>query len=71
MAGHLAKISVFVIGGFMLVPYAPLLALMIPAAIAGTWAGSQALEYVDERRFKIVYKTILTVIAVALVVEAV
>ena len=53
------------------ISYAPLLAVMTPAAIAGTWAGSQALEYVDERRFKVVYKTILTVIAVALVVEAV
>lgn len=71
MAGHLAKVAVFVIGGFVLLPYLPLLALMIPAAILGTWAGSRALEHVEERHFKIAYKTILTVIALRLVVEAV
>lgn len=70
MAGHLAKVAVFVIGGFVLLPYAPLLALMIPAAVAGTWVGSRLLDRVDERRFKIVYKTILTVIALELVIEA-
>jgi len=71
MAGHLAKVAVFVIGGFVLLPYAPLLALMIPAAIVGTWAGSRALEHVDERHFKVAYKTILSLIALRLVVEAV
>ncbi len=71
MAGHLAKIAVFVIGGFVLLPYAPLLAWMIPAAIVGTWAGSRMLDRVDERRFKIVYKTILSLIALELVISAI
>jgi uncharacterized membrane protein YfcA len=68
--GHLAKIAVFVIGGFAFTPYVGLLAGMVPAAIVGTWAGSRLLEYVDEVWFTRLYKGVLTLVALRLVVAA-
>lgn len=67
--GHLAKIIVFVSGGFVFAPHAMLLAGMVPAAVAGTWAGSRILERIDEKWFTRLYKGVLTVVAGRLVVD--
>ena len=48
-----------------------LLALLCAMVVMGTWAGSQILHRVNERAFTILYKTVLTVIAVRLVVAEV
>ncbi|MFQ5417154.1 MAG: hypothetical protein ACE5FL_08935 [Myxococcota bacterium] len=36
--------------------------------IAGTWLGSQLLEYVSELWFRRLFKTVLTVVALRLIV---
>jgi len=64
--GHLAKIAVFGLVGFAFRDYALPLSLLCLAVICGTWLGSQLLEKVSERRFVQVYKTLLTVIALRL-----
>jgi uncharacterized membrane protein YfcA len=67
--GHLAKIAVFGLAGFAFRDYWIPLALLSVLVIVGTAIGSRWLEYVDERWFTRLYKTVLTVIALRLVVE--
>jgi uncharacterized membrane protein YfcA len=45
-----------------------LLALLSAAAVVGTWLGTRLLDRLDDRRFEFVYKSVLTLIAVRLVV---
>jgi uncharacterized membrane protein YfcA len=66
--GHLAKIAIFGFAGFAFREYWIPLALLSVLVIAGTAIGSRWLEYVDERWFTRLYKTVLTVIALRLVV---
>ena len=66
-----AKIVVFGVVGFAFGEYALLLAALCALVIVGTWTGSQLLERVDERTFTVLYKGVLTVIALRLVVSGV
>ncbi len=65
--GHLAKIAVFGTAGFAFVAYAGPLVLLAAAVVAGTWVGSQILGRVSETLFVRLYKTVLTLIALRLV----
>ena len=66
--GHLAKLVVFGLAGFALGDHWLLLTVMIPMAVAGTWLGSRLLDRVSERAFVLLYKGVLTVIALRLVI---
>ena len=44
------------------------LATMIPMVVAGTWAGSRLLHRVSEAHFVVLYKSVLTLIALRLVI---
>jgi len=68
--GHLAKTAIFGIAGFVFFDYLPVLALMIPLVIAGTWIGSHILEYVNEALFIRTYKVVLSLVALRLVIDA-
>jgi len=70
MLGHLAKGVVFVAAGFAYAAYSPLLALLCAMVVAGTWLGSLALEHVDERVFTWLYRSVLTLIALRLVLTS-
>jgi len=67
-AGHLVKIAIFGIAGFVFADYAVLLAVLSVSVIAGTWIGSQVLESVNERWFKRLYQGVLTLVALRLLV---
>jgi uncharacterized membrane protein YfcA len=69
--GHTAKILVFGIAGFAFGEWSFVLAILAACVVAGTWLGSQLLEYVNETWFVRLYKTVLTVIALRLVIAAV
>lgn len=66
--GHIAKVILF--GAVVAFAYAdwllPLLLLSV-MVIAGTWAGSRMLERVNDRAFTILFKTVLTLVALRLV----
>ena len=68
--GHLAKLAVFGVAGFAFVTYALPLAVLCVAVVAGTMAGSRILGRVSELWFTRLYKSVLTLIALRLVVEA-
>jgi uncharacterized membrane protein YfcA len=65
-AGHLAKLLVFGFAGFAFLPYAAPLTLLGVAVVAGTWAGSRLLDRVSETVFVRLYQTVLTLIALRL-----
>jgi uncharacterized membrane protein YfcA len=64
--GHLVKITLFALGGFAFAPWLGPLALLAAAVVAGTWVGTQLLDRVSERIFVPVFKTLLTLIALRL-----
>lgn len=65
--GHLAKLVVFGVAGFAFREHLTALVLLSVAVVAGTWLGSRLLERVSERWFIRAYKTVLTLIALRLV----
>ena len=67
--GHLAKIVIFGIAGFVFSEYLGLLAILCALVVVGTWLGSRLLDHVDERSFTLLYKGVLTLIAARLVLE--
>jgi uncharacterized membrane protein YfcA len=65
--GHMSKLILFGIAGFAYLDWAGPLAAMCGAVIAGTWLGSQLLERVNERMFTLLFKGVLTAVALRLV----
>lgn len=65
--GHMAKIAVFGVAGFAFAQYALPLLLLSVMVVVGTWLGSRLLDRVSERAFTLLYKGVLTVIAIRLV----
>lgn len=68
--GHLAKLVVFGAVGFAFGEHALLLALLAAMVVAGTWTGSRLLEFVNERAFTLLYKGVLSLIALRLITSA-
>ena len=68
--GHLAKLVVFGVTGFAYGGWIFVLAILSAAVVTGTWIGSRLLERVDERWFVLLYKTVLTGIAIRLCLQA-
>jgi uncharacterized protein len=66
--GHVVKIVLFGLAGFALADHALLLALLAPLAIAGTWVGSLLLDRVPERAFVVLFRSVLTLLALRLVI---
>jgi uncharacterized membrane protein YfcA len=67
--GHSAKILVFGGAGFAFSEYALPLVILCAMVVAGTWIGSQLLEHVSELWFKRLFKTILTLVALRLILH--
>lgn len=60
---HGLKVTAFTALGFALLEWVPLLALMVALGFVGTYIGRHLLDRVDERRFKLVFKVIMTALA--------
>ena len=71
LLGHVAKIIVFGVTGFAFAAWLLPLALLCAAVVLGTWIGSRLLERVNENDFVRLYKTVLTLIALRLVLSVV
>jgi uncharacterized membrane protein YfcA len=68
--GHVAKILLYAGFGFAFRAWWPLLACASACAIAGTWVGSRLLERISERGFTRLYKSVLSLLALQLVLSA-
>lgn len=64
---HLLKVLAFGGLGFAFGGYLPLVALMMGAGVAGTWAGRHVLARGDDARFHRVLSILLTLVALRLV----
>lgn len=67
--GHTAKIAAFGLAGFSYPAYALPLALLCGMVVLGTWVGSKLLDRVSETGFIRLYKTVLTLVALRLVIR--
>lgn len=64
---HLVKIAAFALAGFVFGPWLPLIAAMVLTGLAGTWVGANILRKMPESRFRLIFKTCLTVLALDLI----
>jgi uncharacterized protein len=60
---HALKVIAFTALGFALIEWIPLLALMVGLGFVGTYAGRRLLDRVDESRFQLAFKLIMTALA--------
>ena len=67
---HLAKLAAFGFVGVALGAYLPLIALMICGTVFGNWIGRNTLRRVPERMFRIVFQTLLALLALRLLAGA-
>ena len=68
---HGVKIVAFGVLGFAFGPYIPLIGGMIAFGILGTWSGKNILTWMPERAFRIAFNSVLTLLALRLIYEAV
>lgn len=62
---HGVKILAFGLLGFAFGPWLPWLAVTILAGLIGTWAGKRLLDVTPDERFKLMFKYVLTLLALS------
>jgi uncharacterized membrane protein YfcA len=67
---HVFKVAVFVALGFAFGRYLPLILAMVVAGFAGTAVGSRLLTRVPEQVFRLVFRILLSLVALALMRRA-
>lgn len=67
---HVFKVAVFIAMGFAFGEYLPLILVMVAAGFAGTAVGSRLLTRVPERVFRVVFRMLLSLVALELVRRA-
>ena len=65
--GHLAKVMLFAVDGFVYLDQLALLAIGISAVIVGTWFGTRVLRNLSEQLFGHLFRLVLTVIAIRVI----
>jgi uncharacterized membrane protein YfcA len=68
---HIAKLAAFGFLGFAAGRFVPLMAAMVATGAAGNWIGEHALDRLGEHGFKIVFRSVLTVLGLHLVWQAI
>ncbi len=68
---HIAKLAAFGFLGFAIGHYVPLMAAMVATGALGNWLGELALNRLSEGGFRIVFRLILTALALHLIWVAV
>ncbi len=64
---HIAKLVAFGFLGFAIGRYVPLMAAMIATGAVGNWLGERALDRMGEQGFKLVFRSILTLLGLRLI----
>jgi uncharacterized protein len=63
---HIAKLIAFGFIGFAVASFVPLMAAMIATGAVGNWLGEVALHRTTERRFRLVFQVVLTLLGLRL-----
>ncbi len=64
---HVAKLAAFGAIGVGFGSYAPLMAAMIASSVIGAWLARMTLDRIPERLFRILFQTLLTLLALRLI----
>jgi uncharacterized membrane protein YfcA len=67
---HIAKLVAFGFIGFAIGSFVPLMAAMIAGGALGNWLGEVALQRTTERRFRLVFQLVLTILGLRLLWSA-
>ena len=67
---HITKLIVFGVLGVEFGTYAPLIISMIATSWVGVFLGGLVLDKIEERYFRILFQTILTILSIRLIVKA-
>lgn len=67
---HLLKMLVFSLVGFAFWQWLPLIVLMILGGMFGTWLGLKMLNKIPAGHFKLIFKTVITLLALRLLWQA-
>ena len=68
---HLVKIIAFGLLGFVIVEWLPLVIAMIISGFLGTWTGGSALKKIPESTFKLLFRSVLSLLALRLFYNAI
>lgn len=67
---HIPKAFVFGFAGFVFADWWLLIALMIVAGLIGTWLGLHTLGKISDKRFDLLFKLVLSILALRLLYQA-
>lgn len=67
---HLLKMVVFSLVGFTFWQWLPLIIMMILGGMLGTWLGLKMLNKIPAGHFKVIFKTVITLLALRLLWQA-
>ena len=68
---HLLKAIVFSFVGFAFFQWLPLVAMMVASGFCGTYMGLKLLNRVSDERFKVIFKFVVTILAIRLLWQAI
>ena len=66
---HLLKVVVFIYFGFVFFDFIWIIVTMIFGAVFGSFVGTKARNLIDGKKFTIILKTLLTILAIKLIVD--
>ena len=66
---HLLKVVVFIYFGFVFFDFIWIIVAMIFGAVFGSFVGTKARNLIDGKKFTIILKTLLTILAIKLIVD--
>ncbi len=66
---HFLKVVVFIYFGFVFFDFIWIIIAMIFGAVAGSFVGTKARNLIDGKKFTIILKTLLTILAIKLIVD--
>ncbi len=66
VVAHASKVAAFALGDFVITDYLAVIATGVLGVIAGSWIGTRLLGRVSERHLNLLFRVVLTVLAVRL-----
>jgi uncharacterized protein len=65
---HILKVFVFMYFGFVFFDYIGIIIAMVIGAVAGSWAGTKLRDKIDGKRFTMILKLLLSVLAIKVII---
>jgi len=66
---HILKVFVFMYFGFVFFDYMGVIIAMVIGSIAGSWAGTKLRDKIDGKKFTMILKVLLSVLAIKVIID--